>query len=298
MPGKLKVVAGKLKRLWDRPAFSNVVALMALFVALGGASYAAIKVPKNSVGTRQIKNRAVTAAKLRKNSVNSAKVRNRLLRAVDFRKGQLPRGATGPLGPVGPPGATGLAGEIGPTGLQGAIGLPGATGEAGPQGVTGEAGPQGVTGDAGPQGATGETGATGATGLSTTAVMTGYTSLPTGGSRVFGVSGVTSSADPNSPFPVVMRTPGVAVTAANLSVSVDVAPGTNANRYFALTKVSQTGELDPTFVACNISNSSTACSPTVTSVVIPANTLIVMYTASTFGSPAATGVHFGFTIGP
>ena len=96
MPGKLKVVAGKLKRLWDRPAFSNVVALMALFVALGGASYAAIKVPKNSVGTRQIKNRAVTAAKLRKNSVNSAKVRNRSLRAVDFRKGQLPRGRLAP----------------------------------------------------------------------------------------------------------------------------------------------------------------------------------------------------------
>ena len=32
---------------------SNVVAYIALFVALGGTSYAAIKLPANSVGTRQ-----------------------------------------------------------------------------------------------------------------------------------------------------------------------------------------------------------------------------------------------------
>jgi hypothetical protein len=43
---------------------SNVVAYIALFVALGGTSYAAIKLPANSVGTRQIKNHAITPIKL------------------------------------------------------------------------------------------------------------------------------------------------------------------------------------------------------------------------------------------
>ena len=33
----------------------NVVAYLALFVALGGTSYAAIRLPANSVGARQIK---------------------------------------------------------------------------------------------------------------------------------------------------------------------------------------------------------------------------------------------------
>jgi hypothetical protein len=38
--------------------------LIALFVALGGTTYAATSLPANSVGTPQIKNKAVTAAKI------------------------------------------------------------------------------------------------------------------------------------------------------------------------------------------------------------------------------------------
>ena len=45
-----------------RPSPSMVVALMALFVALGGTSYAALKLPKNSVGNRQLKTGAVTSS--------------------------------------------------------------------------------------------------------------------------------------------------------------------------------------------------------------------------------------------
>ena len=40
----------------------NVIALIALFVALGGTSYAALNLPAGSVGTRQLKNRSVTAS--------------------------------------------------------------------------------------------------------------------------------------------------------------------------------------------------------------------------------------------
>jgi hypothetical protein len=42
----------------------NAIAIAALFIALGGTSYAAIAIPTNSVGTRQLRNGAVTPTKL------------------------------------------------------------------------------------------------------------------------------------------------------------------------------------------------------------------------------------------
>ena len=50
-------------RLRPKLTYSNVIATIALFVALGGAAVAA-GLPKNSVGTKQLKRGAVTAAKL------------------------------------------------------------------------------------------------------------------------------------------------------------------------------------------------------------------------------------------
>ena len=95
--------------------FSNVISVMALCVALGGTSYAALSLPRNSVGAKQIK----------KNAVRSADVKNRSLRAADFRAGDLPRGATGPQGAAGPPGARGPNGAAGADGADGADGAPG-----------------------------------------------------------------------------------------------------------------------------------------------------------------------------
>ena len=48
---------------------SNAIAYLALFVALGGTSYAAISIPRNSVGTRQLRNGAVTVKKLDPHSI-------------------------------------------------------------------------------------------------------------------------------------------------------------------------------------------------------------------------------------
>ena len=48
------------KRFLGRPSPAMIVALAALFVALGGTSYAAFSLPKNSVGSAQIKRGAVT----------------------------------------------------------------------------------------------------------------------------------------------------------------------------------------------------------------------------------------------
>ncbi len=97
-----------------------IVACLALLVSLGGTSVAAVSqlVPRNSVGTAQLRDGAVTNAKVRSNAINSAKVQNRSLLRGDFAPGQLPAGPTGPQGPAGP---AGPAGAAGPAGVIGAI---------------------------------------------------------------------------------------------------------------------------------------------------------------------------------
>jgi hypothetical protein len=109
-----------MRKLLRRPSPAMVVACLALLVALGGTSIAAVNqlVPRNSVGTAQLRNNAVTTQKVRNNAITGAKVRNRSLLRVDFAPGQLPAGPTGPQGPAGPAGA---AGPAGPAGVIGAI---------------------------------------------------------------------------------------------------------------------------------------------------------------------------------
>jgi len=90
-----------LRRHLTSPAM--LVACIALVVALGGVSYAAAVLPKNSVGTPQLKKKAVTGAK----------VKNGSLTAADFKAGQLPAGPQGSQGPQGPKGDTGAPGISG-----------------------------------------------------------------------------------------------------------------------------------------------------------------------------------------
>ena len=54
--------------------YSNVVATVALFVALGGASYAAIQLPKESVGSRQLKTASVTRQKIKAGAVGGPQI--------------------------------------------------------------------------------------------------------------------------------------------------------------------------------------------------------------------------------
>jgi hypothetical protein len=116
-----------LQGILSRLTYANVMATIAVFVALGGVGYAATKLPANSVGSAQIKKAAVTPEKLSAGAKSS-------LSAV---------------GPAGPQGAPGAAGPQGPNGEQGA---PGAEGERGPQGVIGPRGEKGDKGEPGQKG--------------------------------------------------------------------------------------------------------------------------------------------------
>lgn len=99
--------------LFKNGRYANVASTLALVVALGGTSYAAVAIPKNSVGSKQIIN----------SSVKSADVKNGSLQGADFRAGELAAGTQGPVGPAGSAGPAGAAGATGPAGSARAFGL-------------------------------------------------------------------------------------------------------------------------------------------------------------------------------
>jgi hypothetical protein len=63
-----------MKSRRPRLTYANVVATIALFAALGGVSYAATSLPKNSVGTDQIQAEAVRTGKLAENAVTVSRL--------------------------------------------------------------------------------------------------------------------------------------------------------------------------------------------------------------------------------
>jgi hypothetical protein len=101
-----------MKRVFRTGRYANVTATLALVVALGGTSYAAGTLAKNSIGSSQLKRGAVANSDLRANAVTSGKVKNGALLLKDFKTGQIPAGARGATGPTGATGATGQAGPF------------------------------------------------------------------------------------------------------------------------------------------------------------------------------------------
>jgi Collagen triple helix repeat (20 copies) len=112
-----------MKRLRPRLTYANVISTLCLFLVLGGGAYAATKLPKNSVGTGQIRAGAVTPPKL------SAAAKSALTGAPG------PQGAQGALGPRGPEGEAGPRGFEGQRGLEGEVGPPGEAGKEGAPGL-------------------------------------------------------------------------------------------------------------------------------------------------------------------
>lgn len=94
-----------LAALRSRCTYSNVMATIAVFIAIGGSSYAAIRITG-----RDVVNRSLTGRDIKKHSLTGANVAYHTLLARNFKAGQLPRGATGPQGDTGPQGPQGLPG--------------------------------------------------------------------------------------------------------------------------------------------------------------------------------------------
>jgi hypothetical protein len=105
--------------------YANVVSTLCLVLLLGGGTaYAASQlVPKQSVGSAQIKKGAVTPGKL------SSAAKDAM---------------TGATGPEGPKGDSGAKGDTGPQGAPGIKGDPGVQGDPGVKGEQGETGPSDV----------------------------------------------------------------------------------------------------------------------------------------------------------
>lgn len=93
----------------NRSRFTSAHAMagVALFISLGGTSYAVAKLPKNSVGSPQVKDGSLTQKDLKAGVLTSG-----------------PAGAPGTRGPRGEAGAQGPAGATGPAGPAGPASLP------------------------------------------------------------------------------------------------------------------------------------------------------------------------------
>jgi hypothetical protein len=121
-----------------RLTYANVMASAAVFIALGGTSYAAI-----TVTGKEVRNGSLTGVDLRDGSVTSRDLARGVLR---------------------PAARDGLGGAAAAAGATSAAGAKGDRGEPGPAGPKGDPGARGDTGATGETGATGATGAKGETG--------------------------------------------------------------------------------------------------------------------------------------
>jgi len=72
-----------MKSRRPRLTYANVVATIALFAALGGVSYAATTLPKNSVGTDQIQAESVRTGKLAEDAVTASRLSQGVRERID-----------------------------------------------------------------------------------------------------------------------------------------------------------------------------------------------------------------------
>lgn len=98
-----------MRRLRPTFTYANVTASLALFLALGGTSYAVAKLPKNSVSSEQVRDGAIKRIDLASDAIQPGPVGARGPRGAGGPAGS--PGATGPAGPTGPVGPTGVVGK-------------------------------------------------------------------------------------------------------------------------------------------------------------------------------------------
>jgi hypothetical protein len=94
------------RRRLRAPSPAMLVALIALFVAMGGTGYAATRLlPRNSVGEHQLRKSAVTGSKIRPHTVHLSDIATSTRSSLRGQTG--PQGRQGPQGPAGPQGPPG-----------------------------------------------------------------------------------------------------------------------------------------------------------------------------------------------
>ena len=87
-----------MRTLRDKLTYANVISTFCLFMLLGGIAYAA-GLPKGSVGTKQLKNNAVTGKKIKNKSIGTGELTPAAVTALKGAKGEAgPAGAQGPRG--------------------------------------------------------------------------------------------------------------------------------------------------------------------------------------------------------
>jgi hypothetical protein len=70
----------------ERLTYANVMATVAVFIAIGSGAYAATQLPKNSVGPRQLKKNAVKTGKIARNAVRVGKLAKEAVKAGKLAK--------------------------------------------------------------------------------------------------------------------------------------------------------------------------------------------------------------------
>jgi hypothetical protein len=154
----------KLNSIRRRITSAHVIAMIALFVALSGSSYAAVtihasQIRNNSIPGSKIKKNSIPGSKLKSNSVTSGKLRNNTVQGRDLRNNTVSRAKlrTDALAPT--VGGGNLVNSQSTTDNEddesSSSSGHGPQGPSGPRGVTGATGPQGPAGPTGAQGAAG-----------------------------------------------------------------------------------------------------------------------------------------------
>jgi hypothetical protein len=85
-----------MRRFHPKLTYANVMATIAVFIALGGSGYAALRIPRNSVGSRQLQRHAVTNSKIAPGAVSASRVKPNTLAGAEINEaglGQVPSAA-------------------------------------------------------------------------------------------------------------------------------------------------------------------------------------------------------------